>query len=230
MTLDEAVGASLRAGISGFAVCNHNTPFYLESIPSHIEKKYNVKINPKTKCNNAFYIIPGIEIETEIGHQLKLFIDKESHASNEITVLAHPFEHSREYTSRAKLLSEKATDVNMLVEAYSGRANYKNKKACEMAKKFAHEHNFLLCAGSDAHFPFEIGNAWVEFNDDVYTLEDIKEALVGGKNTYYSKNCKRTIIAKSQIIKNGYKPKTVLFYFYSLIRDFGDLLCRRSHL
>ena len=115
-----------------------------------------------------------------------------------------------------------------VIECGSGRANYKNKSACSMAKRFAIENAFPVCAGSDAHFIYEIGNAWTEL-PDVVGLTRIKNALLHNKANVCYKNEKRTTVAKSQILKRGTTFKTLSFLLYCYIRDIGDKICQRSN-
>ena len=238
MSLKNAVETAINSGLSGIAVCNHNVSFLKSDIPYELEKELNIKINPVTLCENAFYIIPGIEISINGGHFLGLFIEKEVEYSDRyidqlsnaggIVVFAHPFEHSSNYSKRSDVMEYFLPDID-LIETRSSRASYKNKDAVSQALTFSKEYQVNECAGSDAHFVHEIGNAWVEFDDSVIGLDAIKDALLNGDVTCFCKNAKRVDIAKSQIIKHGYTPKTVLFYIYSLIRDIGDRLCQKSH-
>ncbi len=225
MTLYDAVDAALNKGISGIAICNHDKPFFQSNIPSDMEAKFNITINPNVYTDNAFYIISGIEISRPEGHFLKLFTEDKYGG---ITVCAHPFEHAKNYQKRVSSLLS-LLDENCLIECYSGRANYKNKHACEMAITFAEEFNFKKCGGSDAHFTHEIGNAWTEIDDKIFGQDDIKRALLNGECNFFSKNTKRVTIAESQLIKRGLNFKTASFWCYSFIRDIGDNICQKLH-
>lgn len=222
MTLYDAVETAVSKGLDGIAICNHNKPFYVTDIPSDLEERLNVTVNPTSVCDNAFYIISGVEESNVHGHFLKLFIDDDNSA---VKVLAHPFEQVLEYKARSLELANLRCDFD-IVEAHSGRANYKNKRACDMALEFCREYSITQCAGSDAHFKNEIGNAWCEFSDDVIGLEEIREKLLKNDCTFYYSNSKRINVAKSQIIKNP-GIKSLAFWCYCLIRDIGDKLCQR---
>lgn len=220
--IEDAVIKAIKSGISGIAICNHNRRFSLTELPKGIEERLNIVINPMTSCNNAFYIIPGIENSTKAGHVLTLYFSEE----NTISILAHPFEQSSDYSERSNCILSSGVPFD-LVECGSGRANYKNKSACEMAKRFAEENNLSICAGSDAHFDHEIGNAWSEITDGTAGLCGIYNALKNGKCNIHYKNEKRVTIAKSQILKNGYSLKSIAFLIYCYIRDIGDKICQR---
>ncbi len=222
MTIYDAVETAIKKGLNGIAICNHNKPFYLTDIPNDIEERFNVTVNPAMHCSNAFYIISGVEESNKDGHFLKLFIDDDN---TTIKVLAHPFEQVFEFEPRSSELLKLRSDYD-LVEAYSGRANYKNKKACDMALEFCQNYSVPKCAGSDAHFKNEIGNAWCEFQDDVVGIVSIRERLLENKCNFNYSNSERINIAKSQIIKKRCF-KSLAFWCYCLICDIGDKLCQR---
>jgi len=232
MSLKDAVRTAINNGLSGIAICNHNTVFLKSDIPYELEEEFNIKINPNDICENAFYIIPGIEISSNGNHFLGLFIENKVESISELkqsgalVVFAHPFEHSFDYQKRLNAIIIYITDID-LIETHSGRANYKNKTAVSQATTFSDSFGINKCAGSDAHFTHEIGNAWAEFDNSVFGLDEIKNALLNGDATFYQKNCKRIDIAKSQIVKHGYNFKTIAYYLYSFIRDLGDKLCQR---
>ena len=232
MSLESAVKTSIKQGLQGFAVCNHNLPFTLSN-KDELEKKFNITINPTTPVESPFYIISGIELSVNKSHILGLFLTGADNISSPeeilsnggVIALAHPFQHSKNYEERLKELKF-SLNFSPLVECASGRANYKNKRASDQARDFALAFNLKTCGGSDAHFPEEIGNAYIEMSD-VVGIDAIKNELLSGRVQLYSKNAKRRFIAKSQIIKHGCRPKTILFYIYSLVRDFGDIICQK---
>lgn len=232
MSLKAAVKAALDAGLSGIAICNHDKPFLKSDIPSDLEKEFNIKINPETPCENAFYIIPGIEITYMSNHLLGLFVEHDCHSPVDIracgglVVHAHPFEKLTDYNSVAYAMRDHESHGD-LIETHSGRAAYKNKAAISQAIKLSKEFSISECAGSDAHFVSEIGNAWMEFDDAVFGLEAIKRALLSNAGKGVSRRTKRVNIAKSQIVKHGYTLKTIAFYLYCYIRDIGDKLCQK---
>ena len=238
MSLKNAIKAAIEKGIAGIAICNHNTSFLNKHIPFELESEFNIKINPDSPCDNPFYIIPGIEISLSDGHFLGLFLEEEVEHCDRyvdelknaggIVVYAHPFEQEFNYNKRSNTIEYYIGDID-LIETHSGRANYKNKSAVSQAITFANEYKINKCAGSDAHFCHEIGNAWVEFDDSIVGLNAIKEELLNGNTTLFQKDANRTDLAKSQIVKQGYNLKTVIFYLYSYIRDLGDKLCQKSH-
>ena len=232
MSLESAVEVSIKRGLHGFAVCDHNKTFSLTNKEA-LENKFNITINPTTPVESPFYIISGIELSINKSHILGLFLDGANNLSSAediisnggFVVLAHPFQHSKNYEERSRELEE-FINLSPFVECASGRANYKNKNACAESKCFSESFSLKTCGGSDAHFSEEIGNAFVEL-PDVVGIEAIKNELSHGNVKLFYKNTNRKTIAKSQIIKHGYNLKTILFYFYSFFRDIGDSICRK---
>ena len=225
LTLEKIVKKAIEKGISCVAICDHDVLFdecEISSVKERLEKELSIVINPEKRCQNEFYIIPGIEISTPSGHVLKLFFKKNK--DFEITILAHPFEH-REYS--VDFVKE---DYD-LIETASARACYKRKSANNDAKRLAESLGLLVSAGSDAHFEDEIGNAYIEISDDFEGLEGLGKCILYSKRITFNKNSKRVFIAKSQILKNRrlktMSIKTYIFYLYCAMRDFGDVICRK---
>ena len=90
MTLDEIVSLARARGLDGAAVCDHDLA--LTEAPEY----------------GGFLLIPGIEVSTQFGHLLGLFLTgpvetrdffeaaEAIHSQGGLAVLAHPFEHSRD--------------------------------------------------------------------------------------------------------------------------------------
>lgn len=235
MSLAAAVAAALSHDIRIIAICNHDRVLKDTDL-SDIEASLSVRINPPARCENEFYIIPGIEISTKYGHILGLFVDKNFEIDQNnpvesikdaggIAILAHPFERTNAFDKREQELSDIIKKIDM-IEAASARANYKNKSANEQACKLSERHGVKTSAGSDAHFPEELGAAYMEIEDSFQGFSDLRNYILKPVSLYY-KNTKRTFIAKSQLVKNKFKLKTVLFYAYCFVRDIGDKICRK---
>lgn len=88
-----------------------------------------------------------------------------------ILCAAHPFDQRRVPFTEIGLLTE---EDNLAIEVFNSRTygHGGNRRALE----FAEENGCMITAGSDAHTPFEVGNAYVEA--DVQTLDELKGALV----------------------------------------------------
>jgi predicted metal-dependent phosphoesterase TrpH len=184
---------------SGIAITDHNT------INGALETK-------KLNKDNNFEIIIGEEVSTDIGHVLVYYVKKEirpgkvedviEEARNQeaICVLAHPYNlisgklgellKSQDFR---KTLSEKDADKIGLfdaIEGFNARCLFERENV--LSHKLAEIYRKPITAGSDAHFANEIGNAWVEFNDE-YTL---RQAILNGKIKLKGKR-KHTFINKT---------------------------------
>ena len=63
---------------------------------------------------------------------------------------------------------------NVAIEVFNSRTY--DRRGNRRALEFAERNGSMITAGSDAHTPLEVGNAYVEA--DVGTLDELKEALV----------------------------------------------------
>ena len=189
----EIVEAARRAGLSGVAICDHDTVPDLTGV----------------QIPEGFLLIPGIEISADPGHILGLFLDMPPeirdrsaeavidaiHAAGGIAVLAHPFQRTR---NEAQLtpLSDRLDGV----EVFNGRAARKNRDANELARAFAEKHGLAPFAGSDAHVAREIGNGVICVEADTMESAAIREALLRG-GAASGKNGRHIDVAKSQMTK-----------------------------
>jgi predicted metal-dependent phosphoesterase TrpH len=90
-----------------------------------------------------------------------------------IVCAAHPFDHRRVPFEETDFLKERGIAIELFnARTYQPRGN-------RMALAFAQENGSMITAGSDAHTPFEVGNAYIEA--DVQTLDELKEALIQRK-------------------------------------------------
>jgi len=156
--------------LDGIAITDHNT------LEGAIEA---TKLNQ----NPGFIVVQGNEINTEFGDLLGLFLTEEIksreafevideiHEQGGIVVLAHPYKRRGEYP----LELMKRIDA---IEGFNARIG--NKNLLHRAWKLSREYHLPLIAGSDAHFPFEIGRGITIF-EDLKSVEDVKKAILKGK-------------------------------------------------
>lgn len=190
MSLEEIVARARAAGLNGAAVCDHDRT--LEDIPDLPN----------------FLLIPGVEVSTEYGHLLGLFVREpvktrvfsqaveEIHRQGGLAVLAHPFEHARapqRIAPIAPLLDG--------VEVWNSRAERKIRDANALAESFAAEHGLRRFAGSDAHTPQEIGHGVTVVQAEACTLPAAKAALLSGETTIRGCRSRAWHTAKSQLVK-----------------------------
>ena len=191
----EIINAAMQSGLSGVAICDHDTFPELTGV----------------RIPENFLLIPGIEFSTELGHILGLFYTvppkqpdgrnavaaiEAIHAAGGIAVLAHPFQHSREEGRLTPIL--KIIDG---VEVFNARAARKNRTANEQAAAFARKHGCPAFAGSDAHVVREIGNGRICIEVDDVSLSAVREALLSGGGKASGRNGRHIDVAKSQWTK-----------------------------
>lgn len=190
MSLTEIVEQARAAGLSGVAVCDHDRT--LEEIPEFPD----------------FVLIPGVEVSTEYGHLLGLFVREpigtrkfaqaveHIHRQGGLAVLAHPFEHSRD-AGRIEPIAAMLDGV----EVWNGRAERKIRQANSLAEAFAGAHGLRRFGGSDAHVPQEIGHGVTAVDARACTLPAVKEALLAGKTTVSGCRSRAWYTARSQLTK-----------------------------
>ena len=190
MTLSEIVERAKAAGLDGVAVCDHDA--VLENPPEFPD----------------FLLIPGVEVSTEHGHLLGLFVREPIatrkfeeaaaaiHAQGGLAVLAHPFEHSRDAQRLLPLLP-----LLDGVEVWNSRADRKIRDANARAAAFAAEHGLRPFAGSDAHVPREIGHGVTAVEAAERTLPAVREALLSGAASVSGCRSRAWDTARSQLTK-----------------------------
>ena len=187
MALDEIVACARARGLQGVAVCDHDRAL--------------------TETCNApdFLLIPGIELSTDRGHLLGLFVTEQIeareldaaidavHACGGLAVMAHPFERSSDAQRLDAYLDR--------LEVWNGRADRKNPQANAMACALAQRAAKPVTAGSDAHLPEEIGNGVVTLEADALTLPAVRAALLRGATAVDGRRGKARYVAESQLTK-----------------------------
>jgi len=151
-------------GLDYIAITDHNT---IKGALKALNSKYSE------------HIILGEEILTDRGEVIGLFLRREikpgklSRVISEIrdqggiVMLPHPFDSFRGKALRPAKSDSKYFD---LVEGFNSRCLLQRFNL--KAQRYAMLTGLKMTAGSDAHHPFEIGNAYVEFRCD-----DPREAL-----------------------------------------------------
>ncbi len=191
MPLTEIVRQAKAVGLTGVAICDHN-----RTLPRPLPEF------------SDFLLIPGVEVSTEYGHLLGLFVTKPVpageflpavdaiHAQGGLAVLAHPFERSTDesrYDDIAALLDG--------VEVWNARAERKNRRANAMADELAQRFRLLRFAGSDAHVPREIGHGAVTLEAEELSFSAVRKALTGGGQEPSGIRSRAWYVAQSQLSK-----------------------------
>lgn len=125
------------------------------------------------------------------GHLIGLFLQQEIKSRNYLEVVdeiksqdgllmaAHPFDIFRTSCSCLEEIRQKID----LVEVFNARGYFQryNKRA----EEYADANKIAKVAGSDAHTPEEIGNAYTIVDAD--SLEEARKKLKEGKTTFFGK-------------------------------------------
>lgn len=174
-TLSDIEGFAIERGLDGVALCNHNIF--------------------KVLFSDKIIIIPAAEYSTDKGHILTYFLKepieekikkrenglfcaheviREAHLQGAVCFLAHPFAPKKERSD------DFFREIDG-IEVINAKAHCSSKKSCNKeAQRLCKKLEKPFCAGSDSHFPHEIGSAYTVFN--AASGDEIKSCLIK-KNT-----------------------------------------------
>jgi predicted metal-dependent phosphoesterase TrpH len=143
----------------------------------------------KLKSIAPFQVIVAEEILTPYGEVMGMFLEEEipSHLSLEETIerikdqgallsIPHPFDRVRLSAFKQKGLQKVMPYVD-IIEVYNARSLSPGDQI--KAQKLALEYGKLKSAGSDAHTPDEIGNAYVEMKEFLNKNEFLESLQYG---------------------------------------------------
>lgn len=215
MSPDEILYRCREEGLQGAAVCDHD------------------RVMSEDRADADFLWIPGVEVSTDYGHLLGLFVTvpipagdfvaavEAIHAAGGIAVLAHPFARRREGDALLPILP-----LLDGIEVYNSRAMRKNSRANVMAEEFAAVHGLCRFAGSDAHVAEEVGMAYVLLEADELSAEAVKAALLERTVEITGRRSPARYTAMSQLTRRrrqGASPlsyaKWALFALRCLLQD-----------
>lgn len=201
-SLERMIRAARAAGLDGFAPANHNV------------------FVPPPPPQADFLVIPACEYSTDAGHMLVYFLTapldtglirdaqgrfpwrdilSRAHAQGALVFLAHPFAPA---VDRPPDLWEALDGV----EAYNARIVHSrvpspNQRALELCARL----RVPCSAGSDAHFPAEVGAAYWECALRAETpearLAELKERLRAGEGALWGGAARPLWRAASQWLK-----------------------------
>ena len=177
ITLDDVCRWVERRGLDGVAITDHN----------HID-------NALALAERApFRVIIGEEIRTTRGEMIGLFLEEwippdlspretlaRIHDQGAIAYVPHPLDRSRNSAMGEDTLLE-VIDAVDAIEGLNARTTYQDDN--ERALAIARDHGIPVGAGSDAHLPFEIGQAYVEmpgFDDGTAFQRALPQATLHG--------------------------------------------------
>ncbi len=197
--IDDILNVSKKKGLSGIAIIDH------EEFQGSLEAVKKAK-------NYGLFVIPGMEIATEHGDIIGLFLKRkvtsktflevfaEIRKQGGLIVLPHPFK-------RADIIpSEVLTHID-LIEVFNARGESIGQNNCNnRAYDLALTRQIPYTAGSDGHFLFEIGRGCIDLGE-VSNLEQVKERLTTFETrVIIRKDSSNYVEVASQFIK-AYKKR-----------------------
>lgn len=173
--LDQAA----RRGIRVLAITDHNTaagalPFWENPLRSGV------------------LLIPGEEISTDRGHVLAYFVRQtilpgrlddvlaQVHEQNALAFMAHPYHIPLGNRWRKKRTFHLEPSHLQRLTGIEVENGHNRGAANQLAWQLAEREHLRPLAGSDAHWPFEIGNARTRLDLDDLTLPATRRALEQG--------------------------------------------------
>jgi len=195
------VTAARRAGLDGVAVTDHGT----------VEGALRVR---EAAAGTGLEVIVGAEYSTDVGHVLGLFVEREIHlgtaarwpwrevlaavrAQGGLAVLAHPTKTFRPLDPEVLAAMDGVEVFNSRAEwSRFPQANARARQAWEDARRLR-GGLLLATAGSDAHFPGEIGHARCA----VDCTGDLRRALGAGTRAVLGRGTAPLYEATSQALK-----------------------------
>lgn len=175
----DVVDAAASAGLDGVAITNHDTLEGYEAAAAAAPPSLDV--------------VSGVEVTTDQGHLLAidvpavpepgdpLAVVDRVHDLGGVAVLSHPFDRLREhYDERLQELARRVdavevTNSRCLLPRYADRA-----------REYAETHSLPATAGSDAHFPMEVGRAYTICDGDVVEAIRRGKTRPAGRGGYVS--------------------------------------------
>ncbi|RLF25564.1 MAG: hypothetical protein DRM97_01405 [Thermoprotei archaeon] len=141
-----------RKGLDGAVVLDHDLAGAFKCVP-----------------RENIVIIPGVELSTDVGHIVGLFVEEDIRTSDAmeaideikerggLSILAHPDQFPRAHKASLAKLRLIARRVDG-IEVYNGRTL--RMPWMKLGFKLAEDYGKAMIAGSDAHFDFEVGTAY----------------------------------------------------------------------
>lgn len=201
---ESIIGKASKKGLDAIVVLDH------QSVRGGLE---TAKLN-----TGDILVIPAVEVATDIGDIVGLFVrdeisPREYHEvikaiknQGGLVMLPHPYHKHHLQNDLYGLID--------IIEAYNARTVPQfNQKALELAQKY----NLPVVAGSDAHFPWEIGNCVTVFADTPSSIEELKAIIVNGRRENRIRYSNPLGIIASQLLKYGRHPEKLLHRIKKLV-------------
>lgn len=188
-SLERVLGKYVDKKINGVVVTDHNFSTYEKALSIVEKRKWPLMIIPGveiTSTKEGFHIL-AIGVEKVFGAGLPaLEVIEMIQENGGLAVIAHPFRHGSGLMTcglslaQCDLILRRADGIELNGKSYKESIIKTKKLIKEYPKKF-------VTVGSDAHFVYEIGRAYLEVNRDVVDFNGLKKALKEGNNRVFIK-------------------------------------------
>jgi len=172
--LEKIINRCLERGINCIAIADHGTiegALKIQSLAPFTVIVAEEMLTPHGEIMGMFLkegVPSGLSVEQTIS-QIK--------AQGGLVCIPHAFDTFRPSALGGKIIEELADQIDVM-EVFNSRSPLLRSSAKALA--FAQKYGIVKSAGSDAHTPDEIGNAYVEMAE-FNGKDDFLKALVKGK-------------------------------------------------
>ena len=179
-SLEQVINRCLKIGINCIAIADHGT----------------AEGALKAQSLTPFTVIVAEEILTPHGEIMGMFLKdtipsglsveqtiSRIRAQGGLVCIPHPFDTFRRSALDGRILEELAEQID-IIEVFNSRSPLSSDST--KARMFVQKHSIPGRAGSDAHTPHEIGNAYVEmpeFNGKDDFLQALAKGNILGRRT-----------------------------------------------
>ncbi len=189
MTPEQIVSRARVAGLDGIAITDHDT------IRGGVETK---RLEPA-----GMLVIVGAEIMTDAGEVIGLFLKEEIEertlervveairSQGGLVVVPHPFDSLRRSALHIRDDQARLADA---IEVCNSRCLLERFNT--MAREYAARHSLPAVAGSDAHYPGEIGKAGILFEGG-----DVRKAILQNRIQVYGRRSSPLVHARTKARK-----------------------------
>jgi predicted metal-dependent phosphoesterase TrpH len=180
MSLEQIVARCVKVGINCIAIADHGT----------------IEGAQKMQAIAPFPVIVAEEILTPHGEIMGMFLKQgipsglsveqtisQIKAQGGLVCIPHPFCTFRQSALDGNIIEELVGQID-IIEVFNARSLLPRDST--KAQIFAEKHGILKSAGSDAHTPQEIGNAYMEmpeFNNRDDFLQALEKGKISGRRT-----------------------------------------------
>jgi len=179
-SLEQIISHCQKTGINCIAVTDHGTiegALKMQSIAPFLVIVAEEILTPHGEIMGMFLregIPSGLSVEETISR---------IRAQDALVSIPHPFDIFRRSALDGKIIEELAEQIDV-IEVFNSRSLLHRSSA--KAQIFAQKYGIPGSAGSDAHTPYEIGNAYVEmpeFNGKDDFLNALAKGRIFGRRT-----------------------------------------------